>query len=612
MNSAENIITAVKAIVSAMTPIITIDDNQPAGTNWILTICKTYWVVPNSTIVIGGENFRVQSIVFNESITVSGTAQPIGTTFQLIAPDFVHGSSRKVDNERKTSDDVTNSFVYLPRPRVREDGRYDSDIAYIASIRPLFLVTYDTLKDNTDDQQSDFILPMNAAADLFQNIVDDNNDKFEETESYSREEWMNFGDPSTWGNDQYIFDAPVSGVELTFDLIVLDDYACDCDGAAPITCPDVTTSFQSIDTGITTNPGGNIDFQVVDQNGTDAGALIVNSPNVKRVEVNTAGGDVTSEFNGTPTATDTPALTNLLITTKNENNDPVGTLETDLSGQKGIKISSTNVSNSDDSFSVDVNAEDDLELADNQMTDSDGTVSNIPAQTDFVCTAAAPPITDIIYVRDFWQAGDQETATDGSLGWYKANTTIFADSQPASGLGVKLDPDDDTKLLTLNEFGNLNRVTNDKGGSTFADVGGGLTSDGATADLMLDNYTNVLVTRQSVHAGTQNWNDSVVTAKAHTVTRYDGSTYNQWQMLTPKLVQHLLTEEGDSKNIFTGISNWSDSVHFLMGVSAGGTSCYFWRDNQPWNATNIFQAFGKTTVSSSVDLILWAKAEDYV
>jgi len=179
-------------------------------------------------------------------------------------------------------------------------------------------------------------------------------------------------------------------------------------------------------------------------------------------------------------------------------------------------------------------------------------------------------------------------------------------------LGVKLDPDDDTKLLTPNVWGNLNRVTNDKGGQNYADVGGGLTSDGATANLMLDNYTNVLVTRQSVHAGTQNWNDSVVTAKAHTVARYDGSTYNQWQMFTPKLVQHIITEEGNSSNIFTGIHNWSDAIHFIMGVTVGGTSCYFWRDDQPWNATNIYQSFSKTAVSSNVDLILWANAEDYV
>lgn len=220
--------------------------------------------------------------------------------------------------------------------------------------------------------------------------------------------------------------------------------------------------------------------------------------------------------------------------------------------------------------------------------------------------------SDIIYVRDFWQAGDQETATDGSLGWYKANTTIFDDNQPSSGLAVKLDPDDDTKLLTPNEWGNLNRVTNDKGGSNFADVGGGLTSDGATAGIMLDNYTGILMPVDSLHSGTQDWTDSVATAKAHTVTRYDGSTYNQWQMLTPKLVQHILTTDGDQSNIFTPHHNWSDLFHWIMGVTVGGTSCYFWRENQQWSATNLFQSFSKTSVNSGIDLIVWANKEDYV
>lgn len=568
MNSAENIITAVKTVVAAMTPVITITDNQAAGTNWILTMCRTYWVVPNSTIIIGGESFRVQSIVFNESITVSGTAQPIGTTFQLIAPDFVHGSSRKVDNERKTTDDVTNSFVYLPRPRVREDGRYDSDIAYIASIRPLFLVTYDTLKDNTNDQQSDFILPMNAAADLFQNIVDDNNDKFEETEFYNREEWMNFGDPSTWGNDQYIFDAPISGVELSFDLIVLDDFACICDGAQPVTCPDVTTSFQDVDTGVTTSPGGNIDFQVVDQNGTDAGALIVNNANVKRVEVNTGGGDVTSEFNGTPTTTDTPALTNLLINTIDEDNNQIGTLETDLSALKEIEIPSSNVSNSDDSFSVDVLATQNLELADNQMTDSDGTVSNIPAQTAFVCTAASPPITTIAYHRGNWTAKNTPLNTH-DLGWYMANeSSVF--NYTVVGLSPLLDITDKTKLTTLNAFSNLDRITNSLGLTATYDG-----SNGEVADYAIDHYTGMGWYLQDAVAVNVNFVDASVNLRAATL-----ATYSDWRMLTVGDITKVVTDDGGlPSTLFASIENWSKDLTWIMNSVGTGTGL-FWRINQ--------------------------------
>lgn len=220
--------------------------------------------------------------------------------------------------------------------------------------------------------------------------------------------------------------------------------------------------------------------------------------------------------------------------------------------------------------------------------------------------------TDVLFVRDFFQAGDQETAVVGSMGWYKANTTIFDDTQPAQGIGAKLDPDDDTQLLTLNRFGNYDRVTNDRGGQFYVDVGGGLTADGASANVIVDNYTGTVVYRESLHAGTQHWDDSVVTAQGFSAPRYDGSTYNQWQMLTPKLVQHYLTGDGQDSHIFIGIENWADSFHWIMGLSVGGSACYFWRENQPWNATNLFNSFSRTSVNSGIDLIVWANIDDYV
>ena len=343
MNTASNIITVVKSIVSAMTPVIEITDNQSTGSNWILTACRTYWVVPCSVIEIGGESFTVESIIFNESITVSGAAQPIGSSFQLAAPDFVHGSSRKVDGERKKEDDVTNMFVYLPKPSVSEDNRYDSDISYNASVRPLFLIAYDKYADNTNDQQSNYIDPMNAAADLFETIVNENIDKFDETEFFNREEWMNFGNPSVWGNDDLIFDAPLSGVELNFELIVLEAFACLCDGADPITCKSVSHSFQGSDTGIETSPGGNFNVQVLDQVDAPIGVKESEDANNILVRVNTAGLPVTVE-------------------------------------------------NSDVTYDVNVASGGTLILPDITHTQTDGSPEVLPAQTPMVCTPGGTPI----------------------------------------------------------------------------------------------------------------------------------------------------------------------------------------------------------------------------
>ena len=139
-----------------------------------------------------------------------------------------------------------------------------------------------------------------------------------------------------------------------------------------------------------------------------------------------------------------------------------------------------------------------------------------------------------------------------------------------------------------------------------------MTSDGASANIALDNYTGMLFYLESLHAGTQNWDDSVVTAQAFTAPRYDGSTYNQWAMLPPKLVQHILTGDGEDSHILIGIENWSDAFHWIMGLSILGTSCYFWRENQPWNATNLFNSFSRASVNSGIDLIVCARKEDFV
>ncbi len=347
MQQADNIIPVLESLVSQMTPVIDITDNVASGTNWKLSSCRTYWVTKGMTLTIGGLPFKVVDFVQNESVTVSGAAQPVGTSYQLAAPKFRHGSHRKVENERSRIKDQKGPFVYFPKPKVTEDNDRDSDIAYLAEIRPIFLTSFNKRRDQIKLQQTEIMEPMNAMADLFVFLINDQVSKFNEPLSIPREEWMNFGDPTTWGNDAFIFDQPISGVELRFTLEILPDGLCPCDGVPPVVCPDVTTSFQGVDTGNTTSPGGNIDFQVVDDMGVDLGTLIVNNPNVKRVEI-TGGGalPVDTDFNGTPTGVDTPSGDNLDINVVNQGDVNLGTLTTNTANEKKIVI------NTDDDIPV--------------------------------------------------------------------------------------------------------------------------------------------------------------------------------------------------------------------------------------------------------------------
>lgn len=285
MDGARSIIAVIESLVAQMTPVIKIESNTADGSNWKLTTCRTYWATKGLSVTIGGESFKIVDFIQDEFITVKGAAQPVGVSFQLDAPIFEHGSHRKVDNERLRKKDLTRPFVYLPKPTVREDNDRNSDIAYEADIRPIFLTSYNQRRDKIDLQQIEVIEPMNAMADLFIWLINDQLENFNEPETITREEWMNFGDPTTWGNDALIFDQPISGVELRVTLEVLPHGVCECDGEPPVVCPDVTQTFQTVNTGQTTTPGGNLNIEVVNETDTPVGTLLSAGPNNVKIEV---------------------------------------------------------------------------------------------------------------------------------------------------------------------------------------------------------------------------------------------------------------------------------------------------------------------------------------
>jgi len=106
--------------------------------------------------------------------------------------------------------------------------------------------------------------------------------------------------------------------------------------------------------------GGITDIDVKDANGLAVGSKVGNEWIVPA-----AGGDqVTTDFNGVATGVDTPAGDNLAINVVDDDDGTVGTLETNSANLKEIRIANSNVSNSDDSYSVDVLSEQNLELPD--------------------------------------------------------------------------------------------------------------------------------------------------------------------------------------------------------------------------------------------------------
>ena len=307
MNYAANIVSIIESVVNQMTPTLTISGvTTNSATSFTVEVCKTYWVHLGQRLTIDGNNYTVTEFESDTNITLKGTVAPGLVSFQLDAPDFWHGSHRKVESERARKKDVTRPVVYLPNTRTTQPGEYDSDIAYTASVRPIFLLNYLKKFDTTELQQSKVIDPAHQMADLFYSIIE-NDDRFNDPENLRRLEWMNFGDSTTWGNDELIFDQSLSGVELQLDLDVLIYSFCECeDQGEPEICPDVTTTFNGTATGVDTAAGQNIAIEVVDDTDTPTGTLTTNTANTKKIVV-TGGGPaapVGIELNGVTTLTD--------------------------------------------------------------------------------------------------------------------------------------------------------------------------------------------------------------------------------------------------------------------------------------------------------------------
>ena len=162
------------------------------------------------------------------------------------------------------------------------------------------------------------------------------------------------------------------------------------------------------------------------------------------------------------------------------------------------------------------------------------------------------------------------------LEWYKSNTTYFDYS--VVGVTPLLDPADETKLLTQNFWGNLNRATNDLGGTVFDG------SDGSTSGYLVDNYTGLGWYLQTPINGAPSWIDSANTIKTLTVVGY-----SSWRMLSKFDATNILTTDG-STNILedNGASYGKESTFLLDSNSTTGVGSWL-RVGTDYLSSTLFQ-----------------------
>ncbi len=197
-------------------------------------------------------------------------------------------------------------------------------------------------------------------------------------------------------------------------------------------------------------------------------------------------------------------------------------------------------------------------------------------------------LTNIAYNRENWRNRPIQYFTH-DLAWYRSNTNYF--DYNAQGLKVVLDKTDETKLINLNFWGNLNRATNDLGGNVFDG------SDGSTPNYLVDNFTGLGWYLNEAVGASVSWENSAIA-----IQTFNAEGFNDWRMPNAYDIRQIIYTDGTT-SILTGHENFIKSIFWIMD-SVSSVSATIWRQsNQYQNATQL-GAFSKSSGNVSITAIV--------
>jgi hypothetical protein len=215
-------------------------------------------------------------------------------------------------------------------------------------------------------------------------------------------------------------------------------------------------------------------------------------------------------------------------------------------------------------------------------------VGTYDAYLDEILIPAA--ISNISYLRISPHPSISPSQYPYDIVWHINNTDYFNPLSP--GLIPILDKSDNTVLVTANIFGSYSRVTNDKGNQNYTDAGGGITSDGATANYAIDHLTGLGWWLLSSVSASTSWDDAAAAIFVKTETAFDSSVYANWRMPTRKDIE-LIEDFNVNDHIFNGIESWTGAIHWLMDATTAANAS-IWTESQSYWSGLLFRGFSKS------------------
>ena len=220
----------VQSTISKLTRTVTIDIITDLGDGiYRLDTCCTYWLRPCKTITIDSVDYRIQSFVQNESLTIKGDVLPTAATFTITPPYYKHGTPMATNNELfHVDNDQQLPLVWLLEILTQSVFENEENpLNYSSDLRLFFLDEYDPEDDLTSDLYTDIIRPMQSMVEEF--IKEVRKDGiYNDIDEYRTINWSKFGVYTTnKGSTSKILDAYLSGIEVRITLEIMKIENCD-------------------------------------------------------------------------------------------------------------------------------------------------------------------------------------------------------------------------------------------------------------------------------------------------------------------------------------------------------------------------------------------------
>lgn len=228
-----NIVDIFSDVVSAIGRSIEVESVAKVGNVYTFSVDRTYWTRPKSQkslatkVTIGVTEYDVDSVVYNQSITVTSTDDlTLTTELTIAAPYYINGTQYATQKKRSGKNSfLICPFVWLVEPFTAIEN--EDRLSCIASEPDLVALFLDNMNPNdweTSDSYSKVVQPMDELVEAFFEEIGNLRSIFGKVTSKRVIRHAIFGREGEAGKIQSILNEKTSGVEVRFSVRILKQH----------------------------------------------------------------------------------------------------------------------------------------------------------------------------------------------------------------------------------------------------------------------------------------------------------------------------------------------------------------------------------------------------